>query len=82
MPLFHFRIAKGEKTVDPKRVELPDAEAAKEHAERLASGLTLLSNGFGIRHLRDWHVQVMDERGNALTRCEVRPIAAARRPRP
>jgi hypothetical protein len=81
MPLFHFHIAKGEKTIDPKGIELPDAEAAKEHAE-LAGGLTLLSNGFGIRHLRDWYVHVMDERGNTLTRCEVRPIAAVRRPRP
>ncbi len=80
MPLFHFRIAKGDKVVDPKGIELPDADAARRHAERLAGGLTLLSRGFGVRHLRDWYVQVTDERGNTLARCEVRPIPAAHRP--
>ena len=78
MPLYHFRIAKGEKIVDPNGIELPDADAAKRHAERLAGGLTLLSSGFGIRHLRDWYVQVMDEGGNTLVRYEVRPFVATR----
>jgi hypothetical protein len=40
--------------------------------------LTLLSRGFGIRHLHDWYVQVTDHRGNTLARCDVRPIAPAR----
>ena len=82
MPLFHFRIAKGDKIVDPKGIELPDVHAAKRHAELLARGLTVLSSGFGIRHLRDWCVQVTDQRGNTLAHCEVRPIAARARHEP
>jgi hypothetical protein len=44
--------------------------------------LTVLSSGFGIRHLRDWCVQVTDQRGNTLAHCEVRPIAARARHKP
>jgi hypothetical protein len=79
MPLYHFHIAKGQKLVDPNTIELSNVEAAKHHAYKLAGSLTALSRGLGgLRHLRDWYVQVTDERGKVLARCEVRPMAGAR----
>jgi hypothetical protein len=71
MPHYNIRIAKGRKVVNPVGVELPNREAAKRHAEKRADGLTVLSRGFGMRHLGDWHVQVLDEYGKIVVRCEV-----------
>jgi hypothetical protein len=72
MPLYHFRMAKGPKIIDHNGIELPDAAAAKRHAEKLAQGLTAISADFGgIRHLLDWRIEVTDERGKTLAQCEV-----------
>jgi hypothetical protein len=71
MPLYHLYVTKGQKKLDRKVIGLPNAESAKRHAERLANGLTVLSRGFGATHLADWHVQVTDEKGNTLARCDL-----------
>ena len=81
MPTFYFHLANGRKLLDPRGIDLPDQDAAKRHAERLAGGLTAVSREFGgISHLRDWHVQVTDERGKMLAQCEV-PEPMKPRPR-
>ena len=82
MPTFYFHLANGRKLLDPRGIEFPDPEAAKRHGERLAGGLTAVSHQFGgISHLRDWHVQVTDEKGNMLARCEVPGPVSKGRPR-
>jgi hypothetical protein len=79
MPHYHFHIAKEQKLVDHSTIELSNAEAAKRHAHRLAGSLTALSQGLGgLRHLGGWYVQVTDERGNMLARCEVKAMVGAR----
>ncbi len=72
MPLYHFRMAKGPKIIDHTGIELPDAQAARRHAETLARGLTATSATFGgLRHLLNWRIEVTDERGKTLAHCEV-----------
>jgi hypothetical protein len=72
MPLYHFRMAKGPKIIDHNGIELPDAQAAKRHAETLARGLTATSAAFGgLRHLLNWCIEVTDEGGTTLAQCEV-----------
>ena len=71
MPMYHVHVAKGDKAVDPRAVELPDAESAKRHGEQLAEGLKALNSGFGIGHLRDWQVKVTDKKGRTLARYDV-----------
>ncbi len=77
MPLYHIHVSKGHKTVDPKASELPDAEAAKRHAERIADGLAAISSGFGVSHLRDWHVRVTDKNGKRIAQYEVSKVTHA-----
>jgi hypothetical protein len=77
MPLYHVHVAKGRQTVDPRVVELPDAESAKRYAERLADSLTALSSGFGVADLSGWNVQATDEKGSTLARCGVSEKANA-----
>jgi hypothetical protein len=72
MPFYHFRMAKGPKIIDPNGIDLPDAEAAKRHAEKLADGLTAISAEFsGIRHLLNWRIEVTDQHGKTLAQYEV-----------
>ena len=68
MPMYHVHIARDGKTFDPKAVELPDAESAKHHGQRLAEGLTTISSGFGVGGLRDCHVKLTDTKGRTLAR--------------
>jgi hypothetical protein len=71
MPLYHIHVANGGKKIDPRAVELPDAESAKRHAERIAAGLTALSSGFGVSRLRDCQVKVTDKKGRTLARYDL-----------
>ena len=68
MPLYHVHVAKEQRKVDYKVIDLPNAESAKHHAARLAHGLAVLSHGFRGARLRDWCVQVTDEKGKAVAR--------------
>ena len=60
-----FGWRKGPKIIDHNGIELPDAQAAKRHAETLARGLTATSAAFGgLRHLLNWCIEVTDEARN------------------
>ncbi len=71
MPLYHIHIAKGQRKLDRKVIDLPNAESAKHHAARLAHGLAALSHGFRVARLGNWCVQVTDEKGKALARWDL-----------
>jgi hypothetical protein len=74
MPQYHVHVAKGRKRVDPRAVELPDDQSAKQYGERLAAGLTTLSQGFRMHYLGNWYVNVIDAEGNCVLRCEVSTV--------
>ena len=74
MPQYHVHVAKGRKRVDPRVVELPDDQSAKQYGERLAIGLTTLSQGFRIHHLGNWYVNVIDAEGNCVVQCKVSTV--------
>jgi hypothetical protein len=71
MPLYHLHIVKGREKVDPRVVELPDDESAVRRAHQLASALTTLSRGFGVRILDGCHIDVTDAGGKSIARCDV-----------
>jgi Domain of unknown function (DUF6894) len=77
MPLYHFHVAKGHKTVDPRAIELPDAESAKRYAERIADGLSARNTRFGVGSLRDWHVRVTDRNGQPVAQYKVSKMVHA-----
>jgi hypothetical protein len=77
MPLYHFQVIKGHKTVDPKAIDLPDVESARHHAKRIADGLSVMNTGFGIGSLCDWHVQVTDRKRRPIADYQISKMARA-----
>jgi hypothetical protein len=76
MPLYHFQVIKGNKTVDPKAIDLPDVEAARHH-ERIADGLSVMNTGFGLGSLCDWQVQVTDRKRRPIVDYKISKMAHA-----
>lgn len=62
MPRFYFPIIDGTRLDDPTGVEVPDVEAARRHAQLIATHM--------LTHHRR-HVIVVDEDGNELHRVSV-----------
>lgn len=57
MPRFYFPIIDGTRLDDPTGIELPDTDAAKEHAHRIAIFMP-------TDHRR--HIAVLDDIGNEV----------------
>jgi hypothetical protein len=71
MPVYHFHVDGGRKMLDPRGIDLPSDDAARHYGQQLADGfkpVALAQQGF-IRAF----VEVVDEAGNTLARCEVIP---------
>ena len=80
MTLYHIHLANRARTINPKTVDLPDAETAKHHAECLARSLTALRSEFSVDHLHDWQVRLTDKNGKTLGRYQISKLAAGRSP--
>jgi Domain of unknown function (DUF6894) len=62
--VFHFNITDGRKLFDPRGLELPDAEAARQCAQQLARGFHMVVQPEGL----ETYVEVIDEIGTPLGR--------------
>lgn len=62
MPRFYFPIIDGTRLDDPAGIEFPDADAAKEHAHRIAQQMPTKNKR---------HVSVEDQDGNELHKVSV-----------
>jgi hypothetical protein len=71
MPVYHFNVVGARKLLNPRGGDLPGDEAARHYGQRLTDGLkpvALARQGFIPAF-----VEVVDETGNTLARCEVVP---------
>jgi hypothetical protein len=71
MPVYHFHVVGGRKLFDPRGLDLPGDEAARHYGRQLADGLK--SDELARPGYVPTFVEVVDEAGNTLTRCEVIP---------
>jgi hypothetical protein len=71
MPHYNIQVVKGRKVINPMGVEFPNDEAAKRHAEQVASGLTALSHPIDIMNGRGYafhEKQAVDQHINSAWR--------------
>ena len=63
MPLFFFRLKAGNTVTDSEETALPDLQAARAHARKVARELTWRSAGFLGAAWSEWILSVHDEQG-------------------
>lgn len=72
MPVYHFHLCDGHRLLDPRGVDLPDAEAAAHHGDQLAKGFVDAARALsGEGHQSNWHIHVTDEDGHTLGRFDI-----------
>ena len=85
MPRFHFNVYDGVSDIDKEGVELPDWEAARAQAVRVA-GQIIKDGAKRIALGEDWRLEVTDYKGLILFRMDfsilASPAAANPWPRP
>jgi len=65
MPRFHFHVHDGCSTLDPEGTELPDPQAARLEAIRIAGDI-LKHDAHRIALGEDWRIEVTDDTGLIL----------------
>ena len=65
MPRYHFNVEDGQSVVDPEGTVLPDLQAARREAVRLAAGL-LDDNAAEFWATGEWNLVVTDDTGLVL----------------
>ena len=76
MPIYHFNVRDGSNIPDPDGTELPNVQAARVEAVKLA-GRLLLDEPDTFWEGSDWHVEVTNDRGLILFRLDFMATEAA-----
>jgi hypothetical protein len=79
MPMYYFYLLDNEEVVDSDGTELPDLDAAREHAKQVASELTFKRDGMLQRGWSEWTMCVRDMDGQVLLSF---PLGSAMKSRP
>ena len=66
MPKYYFYLLDSEEVVDSDGTELPDLDAAREHARQVARELTFKRDGMLQRSWSQWTMSVRDTDGQVL----------------
>jgi hypothetical protein len=66
MPMYYFYLLDSEEVVDSDGTELPDLDAAREHAKQVARELTFKRDGMLQRGWSEWTMCVRDMDGQVL----------------
>jgi hypothetical protein len=66
MPKYYFYLLDNEEVVDSDGTELPDLDAAREHARQVARELTFKRDGMLQRSWSQWTMSVRDIDGQVL----------------
>jgi hypothetical protein len=66
MPMYYFYLLDKDEVVDSDGTELPDLDAAREHAKQVARELTFRRDGMLQRGWSQWTMSVQDENGRIL----------------
>jgi hypothetical protein len=66
MPMYYFHLHDNEDVVDADGTELPNLEAAREHARQVARELTFKRDGMLQRGWSQWTMSVQDNDGQIL----------------
>jgi hypothetical protein len=66
MPMYYFHLLDNEEVVDSDGTELPDLDAAREHAKQVARELTFKRDGMLKRGWSEWTMSVRDMDGQVL----------------
>ena len=79
MPRFHFNVYDGVSDIDKEGVELPDWEAARAEAVRVA-GQIIKDGAKRIALGEDWRLEVTDHKGLILFRMDFNIMETAATP--
>jgi len=66
MPMYYFYLLDYEEVIDSDGTELPDLDAAREHAKQVARELTFRRDGMLQRGWSQWTMSVQDNNGQVL----------------
>jgi hypothetical protein len=69
MPIYHFHVTDGRRLLDPRGLDLPDAEAAARYGQQLAEGFASVVSAIDGSPLS--YVEIADEDGTLVTRVEI-----------
>lgn len=66
MPMYYFSVRNGDTLQDTDGTDLPDADAAREHAIEVARELMMGSHGMLGRAWSEWTMTVRDSAGSQI----------------